>query len=143
LYASTAELATIVAAFLADGLRSGERCWYVASGKETDPIRAALQNINVDVRGETARKALTEALLKCLFANCRAIGLCFYNRERMPLAVIDGALATHPITGSDGRCRPNRHYDANTVGLSAVDDADVLLKLEQLDRSDDSDFKRQ
>lgn len=58
LYSSTAELATIVAAFRADGLRSGERSWYVASGKETDPIRAALQNINVDVTGEIARKAL-------------------------------------------------------------------------------------
>jgi hypothetical protein len=29
-----------------------------------------------------------EALLKSLFANCRAIGLCLYNREQMPLAVI-------------------------------------------------------
>ena len=31
-----------------------------------------------------------EALLKSLFANCRAIGLCLYDRGRMPLAVING-----------------------------------------------------
>jgi hypothetical protein len=40
-----------------------------------------------------------EALLRSLFANCRAIGLCLYNRKRMPPDVINGALATHPVAG--------------------------------------------
>jgi hypothetical protein len=35
-----------------------------------------------------------EALLKSLFASCRAIGLCMYDRNRMPLHVINGALST-------------------------------------------------
>jgi hypothetical protein len=43
-----------------------------------------------------------EALLKSLFASCRASGLCLYDRQRMPLAVINGALATHPVVGSQG-----------------------------------------
>jgi chemotaxis family two-component system sensor kinase Cph1 len=40
---------------------------------------------------------LYEALLKSLFASCRATGLCLYDRKRMPLGIINPALATHPI----------------------------------------------
>jgi len=43
-----------------------------------------------------------EALLRSLFASCRAIGLCLYDANRMPLAAINGALATHPIGRSGG-----------------------------------------
>jgi len=50
-----------------------------------------------------------EALLKTLFASCRAIGLCLYDTSRMPLAVINGALATHPLVG----CRAS--YSANAL----------------------------
>ena len=46
-----------------------------------------------------------EALLKSLFASCRAIGLCLYDRKRMPLQVINGALSTHPVAGSHGSLR--------------------------------------
>jgi len=52
-----------------------------------------------------------EALLKSLFTNCRAIGLCLYDRKRMPLEVINGALATHPIAGSHGQYAANPYYD--------------------------------
>ena len=193
-YSTTAELAREVAAFLADGLRSGERCWYVASGDEIDAIRAALRKLHIDVRAEIARDALKlisgngayvvhgafnpeatvqvfsdaieqaytdgftgfraaaemcwaldfedgahqlieyEALLRSLFASCRAIGLCLYDRKRMPLAVINGALATHPVAGSGGQYGVNPFYESETHGTSAVDDADVLRKLAQLDR---------
>ena len=44
IYSTTAELAQTVAGFLADGLRSRERCWYVAAANETDAIQAELQN---------------------------------------------------------------------------------------------------
>ncbi len=79
-----------------------------------------------------------EALLKSLFKNCRAVGLCLYDRQRMPLAVINGALATHPIGGSNGRFAENPFYDPTTDCLTPANDGDVLHKLAQLDRPDGS-----
>lgn len=76
-----------------------------------------------------------EALLKSLFANCRAIGLCLYDRKRMPLEVINGALLTHPIVGSHGRYGANRCYDPTVTGLTPTDPSEVLKRLAQLDRS--------
>jgi hypothetical protein len=58
MYSTTTELATVVADFLADGLRLHERCWYVASGRETDAITVALRSRKIDVRTQTARTAL-------------------------------------------------------------------------------------
>jgi len=176
IYATTAELASEVARFLADGLRKGERCWYVASGPEIGAIRSALKTIKVDVTAETSREALKlisgngayivhgefnpevtlkifndaieqaytdgftgfraaadmswalecenglvqlltyEALLRSLFANCRAIGMCLYDRQRMPLEVINGALALHPIGGQNGEYRSNPFYQLTGGG---------------------------
>ena len=76
-----------------------------------------------------------EALLKSLFANCRAIGFCLYDRKRMPLDVINGALLTHPIAGSQGQYSANRFYDPKITGGTLGDPAEVLGKLAQLDRS--------
>jgi len=73
-----------------------------------------------------------EALLKALFASCRAIGLCLYDRSTMPLAVINGALATHPIAGVSGNYGANPFYDPQTTRLAAVDDAQVTARLTQL-----------
>ena len=191
IYSTTAELVHEAAGFLADGLRSRERCWYVAAGDETDAVRAALGELGVDVAAQTARGALRmvsgteayvvhgnfdpeatlqifndaieqacrdgftgfraaaemswalacedgphqiivyEALLKTLFANCRAVGLCLYDRSRMPLAVLDGALRTHPVAGVRGHFRPNPFYDPAVTG-PVGDRADVLQRLAQL-----------
>ena len=79
-----------------------------------------------------------EALLRSLFRNCRAIGLCLYDRQRMPLAVINGALATHPISGSNGGFAASPFYDPTTNCLTPASDGDVLQKLAQLDRPDGS-----
>ena len=76
-----------------------------------------------------------EALLRSLFANCRAIGLCFYDRRRMPLDVINGALATHPVVGSQGQYHANRFYDSKVDRMSRVGDAEVMEKLRQLNLS--------
>ena len=76
-----------------------------------------------------------EALLKSLFGSCRATGLCLYDRKRMPLEVINGALATHPVAGSQGHYAVNPFYDPNTTRIAAVDHADVLKRLAELDRS--------
>ena len=76
-----------------------------------------------------------EALLKSLFANCRAIGFCLYDRTRMPLEVINGALLTHPIAGAHGHYSANQFYDPATTRPTSIDPADVLGKLARLDRS--------
>jgi hypothetical protein len=195
LYSTTEELVQFVATFIADGLRRGERCWYVAHGHETDALQERLEILNIDAKVETARGALKivsgdgayviqggfnpeatlaifneaieqaytdgftafraaaemswvldcddgayqlilyEALLRSLFESCRATGLCLYNRTRMPLAVINGALATHPIAGSHGRCAANPFYDLHTHRMPVVNEAEVVQKLELLDQS--------
>ena len=58
-----------------------------------------------------------EALLRCLFASCRATGLCLYNATRMPLAVLDGALHTHPIVRCGAEYAANAMYNPS-AGLS-------------------------
>ena len=76
-----------------------------------------------------------EALLKSLFASCRAIGLCLYDRKRMPLDVINGALCTHPVVGSHGQYGANPFYDPAITGPTGINQTAVLDKLAQLDRS--------
>ena len=76
-----------------------------------------------------------EALLRSLFSNCRAIGLCLYDRNRMPLNVIDGALATHPKVRSGGNYSDNRFYDARRSQLTSTPEALVRAKLRELDGS--------
>ena len=82
-----------------------------------------------------------EALLKSLFASCRAIGLCLYDRKRMPLEVINGALCTHPVVGSHGHYGANPFYDPGTTGATDINQAAVLDKLAQLDHSSGSPSK--
>ncbi len=67
-----------------------------------------------------------EALLKSLFANCRAIGFCLYDRKRMPLEVLNGALLTHPIAGAHGHYSANPFYDPATTRPTSIEPADVL-----------------
>ena len=195
IYSTTEELTRDVASFLAEGLRSDERCWYVGDGAEIDCVRAALRKLQINVTADTKRGALQlisgdaayivhgtfhpeatiqifndaieqayadgftgfraaaemswalncadgahqvivyEALLKSLFASCRAIGLCLYDRKRMPLDVINGALCTHPVVGSHGHYGANPFYDPATTGPTAMNQAAVLEKLAQLGRS--------
>jgi hypothetical protein len=75
-----------------------------------------------------------EALLKSLFANCRAIGFCLYDRRRMPLAVLNGALLTHPIVGARGHYGANQFYDPAATRAPEIDAGDVLGKLARLER---------
>ena len=74
-----------------------------------------------------------EALLKTLFATCRAIGLCMYDRRRMPLDVIDGAIATHPKVLAGGAYRVNQYYEPARSHLQSTDTEIVVAKLRQLD----------
>jgi hypothetical protein len=76
-----------------------------------------------------------EALLKALFASCRATGFCLYDRTRMPLEVLNGALLTHPVAGAHGQYGANQFYDPATTGPTRIEPADVLGKLARLEGS--------
>jgi two-component system, chemotaxis family, sensor kinase Cph1 len=62
-----------------------------------------------------------EALLRMLFSNSPATGLCLYDKRRMPLPVLNGALLTHPIVELAGGFRLNGAYDSNVRVLADVD----------------------
>lgn len=75
-----------------------------------------------------------EAQVRSLFASARAMAFCLYNRRSTPLNVIDGALATHPLTAAAaGHAMPNPFYEE---GASALPMAarEVPLKLHELTR---------
>jgi hypothetical protein len=79
-----------------------------------DGFRAAAEmSWALDADGTVERLMTYEALLRSLFSTCRVVGLCLYNRQAMPLHVIDGALATHPIVGLNGQYCANAYYDAS------------------------------
>ena len=187
LYDSDEELASTVAAFLAEGLARNERCWYVPSGDETQGVRAAMRRRGVDVTAECRRSALYlldtndtyvqggfdpeqtlrlfseaieqalsdgfngfraaanmswaltvgdgteslivyEALLRMLFTSAPATGLCLYDRRRMPLQVVNGALLTHPVIEVAGEFSRNGSYDPAVTALSDVDASSVIPK---------------
>lgn len=176
-----------VSAFLADGLRRNERCWYVPSGGESHAIGAAMERRGVDIAAASRRSALHllesndtyvqggfdpeqtmrafseaieqalndgfngfraaadmswaltiddgtesliayEALLRMLFSTSRATGLCLYDRRRMPLAVVDGALLTHPIVEVGGGFKQNDRYDPLVKKLSDVDFSSTIAR---------------
>jgi MEDS: MEthanogen/methylotroph, DcmR Sensory domain len=98
LYDTDEELAATVASFLADGLARAERCWYVPSSGGVEGVR-------------TAMEITYEALLRTLFSTSPATGLCLYDRRRMPLQVVNGALLTHPIVEVSGGFSRNQLYD--------------------------------
>ena len=58
LYATPEDLAPLVAAYLAEGLRRGERCWFMPSADGTEDTRSAMRALGVDVDREVARGAL-------------------------------------------------------------------------------------
>jgi two-component system, chemotaxis family, sensor kinase Cph1 len=93
---------------------------------------AAEMSWALEPNGGLDRLITYEALLRTLFANCRVAGLCLYNRRDMPLAVIDGALSTHPVVGTNGNFRPNPFYDANVNALRGVNEATVHRKLREI-----------
>jgi hypothetical protein len=75
-----------------------------------------------------------EALLRSLFSTSRATGLCLYDRRRMPLEIVNGALVTHPLVRLGGGYHPNPFYNdaANTLPQAARGTGDG--KLGDLDR---------
>lgn len=65
-----------------------------------------------------------EALCTQFFENSRAVGMCMYNRARLPPGLIDHALTTHPSTFSHGgrQVNPlNRSYEILAARRAALD----------------------
>jgi hypothetical protein len=93
---------------------------------------AANMSWALDLDGGPERLIVYEALLRSLFSSARATGLCLYDRNRMPLSVINGALSTHPIVHVNNTYTLNTFYDARVQSLAVVDPAVVTSKLEQL-----------
>ena len=93
---------------------------------------AANMSWALDLDDGLERLITYEALLRSLFSSARATGLCLYDRTRMPLAVIDGALCTHPVVRAGDRYAPNRFYDSSVRSLRVAEPATVMSKLEQL-----------
>jgi hypothetical protein len=93
---------------------------------------AANMSWALDLAGGAERLMVYEALLRSLFASAPATGLCLYDARRMPLSVIDGALATHPMVRAGGDYRINAFYDPSVAVLPASDLTVVESKLAQL-----------
>ena len=93
---------------------------------------AANMSWALDLDRGPERLIVYEALLRSLFSSARATGLCLYDRNRMPLTVIDGALSTHPVVRLRDSYSRNAFYDASVQSLPVTDTVAVTSKLEQL-----------
>jgi hypothetical protein len=76
-----------------------------------------------------------EAMLRSLFSSAWATGLCLYDRQRMPLAVIDGALSTHPLVRMRDAYAANPFYNPAVRTLGVADPAAVRSKINHLNAS--------
>ena len=194
IYSTEDELCGIVAPYLSEGLRRGERCWFLPSAKGHVGVRLGLVKQGIDVDREVRRGALVfadstaayavrgrfdaeetmavfgaaiedalndgftgfraaaemswvmdveggeerivtyEALLKSLFSNGHATGLCLYHRDRMPRNVIDGALATHPIVHAPRTgYQRNPYYDSGITAGFAADRTAAASRLGEIE----------
>jgi two-component system, chemotaxis family, sensor kinase Cph1 len=93
---------------------------------------AANMSWALDLTNGPERLIIYEALLRSLFSSARATGLCLYDRNRTPFAVIDGALSTHPVVRVHDTYAANTFYDVTAQSLRAADPAAVTSKLERL-----------
>ena len=82
---------------------------------------AAEMSWALDVANGAETVITYEALLRMLFSNSPATGLCLYDKRRMPLQVLNGALLTHPIIESAGGFMANGAYDPSVTVLADVD----------------------
>ena len=53
-----------------------------------------------------------EALLNGFFSSARALGMCLYDRRRLPAALLDHGMATHSTVVIDGEHKPNQFYES-------------------------------
>jgi hypothetical protein len=75
-----------------------------------------------------------EALLNHFFGNNRALGLCQYNRRKLPAAILDHGIATHPTVRMAGPILlTNPFYEPPEVAKTRVANGDeVATRIESL-----------
>lgn len=76
-----------------------------------------------------------ESLLNHFYRNHRAMGLCQYNRRRLPNAMLDHGLATHPTIRVAGPILlTNPYYELPELARSRVADPDgVVARMHAID----------
>jgi hypothetical protein len=195
-YDAADEQLAVAAAYVAEGLRCGERCLYVVgTDEELQRCREALRGAGIDVARAEADGALHlrtsdkahlaggafdsermlgmlndavedaldagfaglrtcgdmswllgdppgatqvveyESLLNPFFSNVRALGMCQYDRRKLPPGLLDHALATHSTVAVDGGSTPNPFYrPAPLSATRAAHPDDVDWKIRELRR---------
>jgi hypothetical protein len=74
-----------------------------------------------------------EALLSQFFQNVRAVGMCQYDRGRIPAVLLDHALATHPTVVVEQRHKHNPFFIPGAVKMPApVEREELEWKFAQL-----------
>ncbi len=75
-----------------------------------------------------------EALLNHFYKSNRALGLCQYNRRRLPAAILDHGIATHPTVRIEGPILlTNPFYELPEMARSRTANADgVEARIEQI-----------
>ena len=68
----------------------------------------------------------TDDQLAAAVAGFLADGL--YDRRRMPVTILNGALMTHPVVESAGAFHPNGAYDPEVQGLADIDPSSATPK---------------
>ncbi|HUF69194.1 MAG TPA: MEDS domain-containing protein [Longimicrobiales bacterium] len=177
-YDTRDEQLAVAAAYLADGLRIGERCLYATDSLPgLADFRSRLRALGVDAGNEERRRALVlltseqahlrdgqfdcermlrmlndaveealndgfvglrtcgdmswlidkppgshqvveyEAVLNQFFLNVRGLGMCQYDRRRLPAGLLDHAgLVAHSTIVVDGAHQENPYYDVESDG---------------------------
>lgn len=75
-----------------------------------------------------------EAFLNQFFRGVRAEGMCLFDRARLPAALIDHALATHPSVCFLGRLVANPFFEPSASGARIPQADRVGSKLSELQR---------
>lgn len=88
----------------------------------------------LDEADGSERIAEYEARLNAFYPSSRALGLCLYNRNRLPAATLDHGLATHPHVRIDGNILlENPFYEDPAYAASRTSNGKGLAgKLEAL-----------
>jgi hypothetical protein len=130
------------AAYIVDGAFNPELTMYLFNDAIEEALAdgfagfraAANMSWALDVGMDMEQLITYEALLRALFSSARVTGLCLYDRQRMPLAVIDGALSTHPVVRTSSGYGVNAFYEPAVRSLQPSDPLVLADKLEQIDQ---------
>jgi hypothetical protein len=83
----------------------------------------------LDEADGSERIAEYEARLNAFYPSSRALGLCLYNRDRLPAATLDHSLATHPHVRVDGNILlDNPFYEAPEQAAARQSDGGAISK---------------